>query len=243
MPVDKQIIIDEIRRTATANGGTPLGKQRFFKETGIRESDWCGIHWIRWSDAVRSAGFAAVNEFQKAFAREDVLRHYAELALELGRVPILADLQMKSRSDNSFPSSKCFASHLGNKAKRLQLLKEFCSSRSGYEAVFRLCEQQIHASSRLEVQISSATEQIGFVYLMKSGRYYKIGHSNSTGRREYELGIQLPEKLTTVHTIRTDDPVGIEAYWHNRFKDKRKNGEWFDLTTADIAAFKRRKFM
>lgn len=54
-----------------------------------------------------------------------------------------------------------------------------------------------------------------------------------------ELKIQLPENLDLIHEIKTDDPSGIEAYWHRRFEAKRMNGEWFDLNSADIKAFKR----
>jgi hypothetical protein len=72
------------------------------------------------------------------------------------------------------------------------------------------------------------------------GKYYKIGHTGSVGRRQYEIALRLPEKLMLVHSLTTDDPAGIEACWHKRFEPKRANGEWFELSAQDVRAFKRR---
>jgi len=54
----------------------------------------------------------------------------------------------------------------------------------------------------------------------------------------------MPEAGELVHTISTDDPVGIERYWHTWFADKRlrPDAEWFDVAPDDVRAFKRRRF-
>lgn len=85
--------------------------------------------------------------------------------------------------------------------------------------------------------------KVGYVYLIKHGsrREYKIGKTVNPLRREGEIALQLPEKLEPIHYIQTDDPSGIETYWHTRFCDKRKQGEWFALSPEDIRIFKKWK--
>lgn len=88
-----------------------------------------------------------------------------------------------------------------------------------------------------------AKNPVGGVYLVKSGVYFKIGKANDFDQRLRQVNLELPEKAIEIHRIYTDDPLRIEGYWHRRFKDKRKNGEWFDLTEEDIDVFKARDRM
>jgi hypothetical protein len=226
---------------ASANGGVPIGRARFERETGIKESDWAGRLWVRWSEAVKEAGFEP-NKLNTAHEEEFLLEQYASLIRELGRIPVIGEVIMKRRTDPDFPSAKTFQ-RFGNKTQLLAKVAEFCHAK-GYDEVVAIYKA---ATSHLKVVDSENGKDdeiaFGFVYLIKSGRHFKIGRSNAVGRREREIALQLPDKANTVHVLKTDDPPGIEAYWHRRFADRRKNGEWFELSPSDVKAFKRRKFM
>ena len=207
---------------------------------GIKQYDWQKF-WPRWNEAIREAGYSP-NSFINTYDETELLDRYAKLVLELGKIPVHGDLSVKAHADSSFPSEKVFR-RFGGKVELIKRLAAYCKGRVEYEQVVRLCENYV-LPNRTTVEETDVEEgEIGFVYLTKSGRFHKIGKTNDVGRRGYELAIQLPEKAATVHVIRTDDSAGIETYWHNRFASKRANGEWFALNAADIAAFKRRKFM
>lgn len=186
------------------------------------------------------AGFDP-NEFQGAYPDDVLLERFVALMRELKRYPVAREVKLRATKDKTFPNQKTF-SRLGTKAQFAAKIRQYCEGRDGYDDVIAMCEAiPSPPDTRSDGKVSELA--FGFVYLLKSGRWYKIGRSNAVGRRERELAIQLPEKADTVHTIRTDDPCGIETYWHQRFQSKRKNGEWFELSAEDVSAFKRRKFM
>ena len=242
--MNKEHILAEIKRTAALNDGVALGTERFFQETGIKVSDWIGKLWARWGDAVKEAGLTP-NALQGRYEDEWLLESYVTLVRELGRIPVVTELRLKARQDKTFPSHTTFE-RFGNKQQLIKKIIEYCEDKQGYEDVSAIAVPRLTEAVATNEDADSDNESeevIGFVYMLKAGRNFKVGRSSSFDRRSRELKIQLPEQAETVHVIRTDDPVGIELYWHRRFESKRKNGEWFELTAADVKAFKRRKFM
>lgn len=235
----RQDILAAIRRLADqTGGGAPPGKNRFEAATGISESAWLGIFWRSWSDAVIEAGYTP-NTMQVKLDDDVILDHLARLTLRLGRLPTKADLQLERRRNREIPSHNTIA-RLGSQADRLKLLREHSATRPELSAVLDILplpSKDEKAESRAASLMEPTT---GYVYLIRMGKFYKIGRTNDLGRRAYELRTQLPERVELVHSLETDDPEGIERYWHIRFADKRANGEWFQLLRADVAAFKRR---
>jgi hypothetical protein len=92
-------------------------------------------------------------------------------------------------------------------------------------------------------RVALAKNPMGGVYLLGSGVHFKIGKANDFEQRIKQVKLQLPEKTVEIHRIYTDDPLGIESYWHRRFAAKRLNGEWFALTEEDVEVFKARERM
>jgi hypothetical protein len=115
--MDKSQIISEIRRTAEANGGIPLGRIRFEQETGINYHEWYGKFWARWSDAVREAGLEP-NRMTEAMDVGTLLEKLVDLTRSLKKVPGEGELMLAGNADLMFPAAKTFSKRLGSSGPR-----------------------------------------------------------------------------------------------------------------------------
>ena len=226
---------------AAQDGGKAPGSQRFQSQTGIAKHNWYPQLWLRWGDAIREAA-CQQNVFITSFDSEFLIKKYIELIRELQSFPIEGQLKVKRKLDRSFPNPSAF-SRLGSKWHRASEVLQYCQTHEGFSDVIPICMDVI-ASKPMDRQDQFATGFApGYVYLVRHGarQEFKIGRTYNTVRREGEIAIELPEMLKPVHNIKTDDPAGVESYWHKRFEAKRKNGEWFALNAEDVRAFKRWK--
>jgi len=234
----KERILKEIKRLAEANGGKAPGKELFQRETGIADSDWYGKIWLRWNDAVSEAGLNP-NKMNERLSDDLVLDKYAEVCRHYRKPPSSAELRFYARENPDFIGHNTFSNHFGSKNGIIAALRDRAIERNEDDLIAILPE--VKALPKPRDHFSSKTPE-GWVYLLQSGAHFKVGRSDNLEKRVKQISIALPEKVELVHAIKTDDPSGIETYWHRRFANQRANGEWFKLTRADVNAFKRRKF-
>jgi hypothetical protein len=232
-------IVDEIRRLAHENGGKPLGELRFLSAVGLTRSALWSAGFSNYSDALIAAGFSK-NQLNPASQSKVVLASLVDFIRSIGRFPTKGHIKAKRAKDKSFPSYEAFLTVAGGAFSNLpNITREYCQAK-GISDIQHLIPESTNRSTPTEKTNSRVVT--GYVYLLKHGNHYKIGRSNDAARRRREVSLLLPEELEHVHIIETDDPEGIEAYWHKRFASKRIRGEWFTLVSEDVAAFKRRRY-
>jgi hypothetical protein len=233
----RQGILNEITRLATLDSDRPPGQKLFAKETGIAEHKWRGVFWVCWGDALRDAGFRP-NEWTTKLDSEVMLKKIAKTICDTGRFLTNSEIDLRRRLDSTIPSSSRIRAHFGGKADLIRALISLAHEDTEFSDILDIVTDEPKLKSKENKLLAIDT----WVYLIKSGENYKIGRSENLERRVKQINVALPEPANLYHAIQTDDSAGIEAYWHNRFADRRLNGEWFKLTKQDVAAFKRRKF-
>jgi hypothetical protein len=241
--MERDEILDAMRRTAEENGGKPLGTDRFERATGIGASDWIR-YWSRFGDIQKDAGLEP-NKLNAAYGDAYLFEKMIGLIRELKKYPTQSEQQTKFYRESTFPARATFQ-RIGNKTQFISKLLVHCSDKPEYADIVTILEPLMPANAApagtgAPVQ-DSDNGSYGFVYLVKGHPgEYKIGRTNLVDRRLSELGATAAIEHKLEHEIKTDDPSNIEAYWHKRFQEKRMRGEWFRLSPVDVKAFKRWK--
>lgn len=239
----KADIIKEIQKHAKENGGKTPSEKTLYENT--RVGIWDRMrYWPNYGEMVREAGLTP-NKFDKTkYTREQLCEMFIATIREEGKWPTRGILDVKHFNDTSFPHSVTFYSKLGLTSGLAQSILEYIEDRKGFDDIEDICNSVLKKFENRDQTSEKNTEaEHGWVYLFKHGQYnhYRIGRTSDLLRRGNEIRIQLPERAKLIHEIETVDPVGIETYWLNRFKDKKLNGDWFKLTSADVKEFKRWK--
>jgi hypothetical protein len=198
-----------------------------------------GTIWRSWRSFQEEIGVEP-NSKQARLPDEQVLAGLASLARKLQRIPTDADLRFERKKNPEVPSLGSVRHRAKNFESRAKLLADFCSSHTEFADVWQLLGKSANGADPAQ-QGPTARPVLGYVYLQKAGRRYKIGKTSAPHRRLGEVQLLMPDQITLLHTIETDDPSGIEAYWKKRFEAKHHRGEWYDLTADDVAAFRRWK--
>jgi len=241
----KDEIVNEIHKYVATYGESP-GEREFSNAIGIKPWTWKGKYWVRWTDAVREAGYEPKSMVQRT-PDADMLQKLADLALRLGRFPVEQEINLEGRRTPGYPVYQTFLKRFGGMHETAAALLNFVRE-NGNAELAAICEARLAKEAARALPTKDGTRnahatKVGVVYLKYSRklRLYKIGKANHGDKRGAGISLLLPEDLIPKHEIKTDCPFILEKYWHNRFRAKRKQGEWFDLSKADVQAFKRRR--
>ena len=238
--ITKEQILSDIRRLGKQRGGH-ISLDAFLTATGMKAHQLLGKFWARWNDALTEAELRTMEFSNPRTEEETVIEAFAQLIETLKKWPTGTEMLLERGRNESFPSIKVVR-RVRNMPDFVSRLSAYCAANDNLSIAAKIAAERMEAEE-VEPRLDDHAPINGYVYMMRSGRRYKIGRTTSPSRRHREVRLDLPDPTTLIHTIPTDDPTGIESYWHLRFSSKRvRDTEFFTLDASDVAAFKRRKY-
>lgn len=89
------------------------------------------------------------------------------------------------------------------------------------------------------VEKRSAAPAPGYIYLLRGVHgHFKIGYSKEPHQRIERFEVMLPFPIQVMHLIPTNHMRRAEKCLHERFAEKRRSGEWFELSDEDVYTIK-----
>lgn len=83
-------------------------------------------------------------------------------------------------------------------------------------------------------------KQPTLIYLLKSGKYYKIGATDEIEIRLSALQMGNPFLIKLIDCVYVDDGLQEERALHSLFAEKRIRGEWFCLSPKEVEEARKR---
>lgn len=80
----------------------------------------------------------------------------------------------------------------------------------------------------------AAPDSSGYIYVLKSDYGYKIGKTKSLKSRTQLFGVKLPFDFSIAFTFFSEKFSQLEVDLHQLFRERRVNGEWFELEEQDL---------
>ena len=204
--IQKQEIIRAIRSIAESSGGVPPGEKKFLSETGIANHTWRNRIWRKWSDALFEAGFSPL-QWTGGYEDGEILQQVSDFSKRLGAFPTSGDLEFEGSNNPNFVSNTAIKRRwrIGELATEL---RAFAMDR-GDDQVVAYCDDFLATRKSRPIDDEAANKPaLGYVYLIKYGKDFKVGRTSSLARRSRQVQIELPDETVLVHAILTDDPAG-----------------------------------
>lgn len=76
-------------------------------------------------------------------------------------------------------------------------------------------------------------EKEDYFYIIENNGLYKLGYSSNFAKRYKNYKCHLGD-VNLIYLTKQKDCFNLETFCHNKFKDKRKTGEWFELNQNDL---------